>query len=94
MKMSRRLIALIIALLFFVAVSASAAPKEKDKDKEKEHEAQKVDAGSFGVYMNGHRLGTETFSIYQNTNGSVIKSEFKTENAPTEAVQTLSLIHI
>ena len=62
---------------------ASAAPLPKEKEKEKEHEGKQVDSGSFGVFQNGHRVGTETFSIYQTSSGSVIQSEFKTENTPT-----------
>ncbi len=69
-------------------VTASAAPMPKEKEKEKEHEGKNVDSGSFGVFQNGHRVGTETFSIYQTSNGSVINSEFKTENAPTQDVQS------
>lgn len=67
---------------------ANAAPLSKDKDKEKEHEGKNIDSGSFGVFQSGHRVGTETFSIYQTGSGSVINSEFKTENAPKDAVQT------
>ncbi len=67
-------------------IAAWAAPVPKGK--EKEREGQKVDAGSFGVFQNGHRVGTETFSIYQTSYGSIIQSEFKTENSPTPAVQT------
>ena len=72
------------------ALLASAAPlsKDKDKDKEKEHEGKNIDSGSFGVFQSGHRVGTETFSIYQTGSGSVVNSEFKTENAPKDAVQT------
>jgi hypothetical protein len=73
-----------IALVWSIAASAAPMPKEK----EKEHEGKNVDSGSFGVFQNGHRVGTETFSIYQTSNGSVIQSEFKTENAPTQDVQT------
>src|SRR5258708_5999019 len=69
-------------------VTASAPPMPKEKEKEKEHEGKNVDSGSFGVFQNGHRVGTETFSIYQTSNGSVINSEFKTENAPTQDVQS------
>ncbi len=71
--------------------SAAAMPKEKDKEKEKEHEGKLIDSGSFGVFQSGHRVGTETFSIYQTDGGSVVQSEFKTENAPVEAVQTSEL---
>jgi hypothetical protein len=61
------------------------------KEKEKEHEGKQVDSGSFGVFQNGHRVGTETFSIFQTASGSFIHSEFKTENAPTQDVQTSEL---
>ena len=84
MKLSYRLLAFIMVLVWCVAASAAPMPKEK----EREHEGKNVDSGSFGVFQNGHRVGTETFSIYQTANGSVISSEFKTENAPTPAVQT------
>jgi hypothetical protein len=84
LKFFYRLLAFTMALVWCIAASAAPTPKEK----EKEHEGKNVDSGSFGIFQNGHRVGTETFSIYQTTNGSVIQSEFKTENAPTEAVQT------
>ena len=89
MKLSYRLLAFMMALVWCIAASGSlmsAAPMPKEK--EKEHEGQNVDSGSFGVFQNGHRVGTETFSIHQTANGSVIQSEFKTENAPIQAVQT------
>ncbi len=89
MKSSYRLLAFIMALVCCMA--ASAAPLPKEKEKEKEHEGKNVDSGSFGVFQNGHRVGTETFSIYQTAYGSVIQSEFKTENAPTTDVQTSEL---
>jgi hypothetical protein len=78
-KLSYRWFALITPLLCCVAM---AAPMPKDK--EKEPEGKKVDSGSFGIFQNGHRVGTETFSIYETGNGSVIKSEFKTENTPPD----------
>jgi hypothetical protein len=84
LKFFYRLLAFTMALVWCVAAAAAPTPKEK----EKEHEGKNVDSGSFGIFQNGHRVGTETFSIYQTGNGSVIQSEFKTENAPTEAVQT------
>jgi hypothetical protein len=83
-KLSYRLVAFMMALGWCTA--AWAAPMAKER--EKEHEGQKVDAGTFGVFQNGHRVGTETFSIYQTGSGSVVDSEFKTENSPTPAVQT------
>jgi len=87
LKLSYRLLifmtAFMMALTWCITASAAPIPKEK----EKEHEGKNVDSGSFGVFQNGHRVGTETFSIYQTSNGSVINSEFKTENTPPD-VQT------
>lgn len=86
MKLSHWRFAFILTLI--LTIVASALPTPKDKEKEKEHEGQKVDAGSFGVFMGTHRVGTETFSIYQNSNGSVIESEFKTEGSADQAAQS------
>ena len=85
MKLSRWLFALMLALI--LPGITRAAPKEK----EKAPEGQQVDSGSFGVFMNGHRVGTETFSITQNSNGSVIQSEFKTEGSPDQAAQSSAM---
>ncbi len=76
MKYRLYLLALILALP--AAVSAGS----------KETEGKKVDSGSFGVFMAGRRMGTETFSITQNANGSVIQSEFKTEGVANQAAQS------
>ena len=98
MKLFFRLLAIVVVMAGCVGALAAPPPNNKDKnnnnkDKEKEakHEGQDIDSGSFGVFQNGHRVGTETFSIYQTNYGSVIHSEFKTQNAPTEAVQTSEL---
>jgi len=79
-KLSGRLLVFMMALVWCMAASAAPVPKEK----EKAHEGKNVDSGSFGVFQNGRRVGTETFSIYQTSGGSVIHSEFKTENTPPD----------
>ena len=81
MKCFRCSCALMLALL----LSGLALAKEKGGP------GQKVDSGSFGVFMNGRRVGTETFSITQNPNGSVIQSEFKAEGSAGQAVQNSEL---
>jgi len=48
-------------------------------DKDKPKEGQVVDSGSLGIFMGGHRVATETFSIQQNASGSVISSQFRTD---------------
>jgi hypothetical protein len=77
--LSQRLI--ILAIVLGLSVAVFAIP-------DKEPDGKKIDAGSFGVFQKGHRVGTETFAIYQTSYGSLIRSEFKTENAPTTDVQT------
>jgi hypothetical protein len=72
-------------LLFTLAAANTwAAP-------EKENPANTVDSGSFGVFMNGKRVATETFSIQQNSTGSSVISRFKTETGPDPAEQTSEL---
>lgn len=85
MKLHSRELALALALTLLLPAFAAG------KEKEKEPEGQKVDSGSFGVFMGGHRVGTETFAIYQDQNGSVIQSEFKTEGSDAQATQNSEL---
>lgn len=63
-----------------VALLLSTFPSAVAKD-QKEAGGKKVDSGSFGVFIDGHRIGTETFSVLQSANGSIIQSEFKTEGS-------------
>jgi hypothetical protein len=58
---------------------------------EKEPASHLVDAGSFGVFMNGRRVATEKFSIQQGAAGSTATSEFKTEVGGEAAVQSSEL---
>lgn len=76
------------ALILAFSLSGIALAKEKDKGED----GQKVDSGSFAVSMNGRRVGTETFSITQNANGSVIESEFKAEGSAGQAVQNSKML--
>jgi hypothetical protein len=68
--------------LLGVSTVATAAGKD-----DKAAAAQMVDSGSFGVFMNGHRVATETFSIHQSNTGSSIVSEFKSEAGADKAEQ-------
>jgi len=58
-----------------------AGPKDKKT-------AQVVDAGAFDIYVNGKRVGTETFHIEQRTDVSVASSEIKVEDGANKADQT------
>jgi hypothetical protein len=49
-------------------------------DKDKEATNSMVDSGSFGVFVNGRRVATETFSIHQQSGGvSTVSSQVKEE---------------
>jgi hypothetical protein len=71
--------------LCLLALSMGATASDKT---DKAPATQMVDSGSFGVFMNGRRVATETFSIHQSSEGSSITSEFKAEAGADKAVQT------
>src|SRR6201997_4965252 len=73
------------AVLLLLSVIAVAGDKDN-----KGKEGQMVDSGTLGVFMNGHRVATEEFSIQQSTNGGVITSQFKTDEGE-KAVQSSEL---
>jgi hypothetical protein len=73
--------ALLIALPFLWLMAMSHAGT-------KEPTGQVVDSGSFGVFVNGQRVATETFSIQQSSAGSTVKSQLREEGAGEKATQT------
>lgn len=73
-----------IAGVLLLPLLAPASDKPKDA-------GQMVDSGSFGVFLNGRRIATETFSIQQNASGSIATSQFKTEEGTDKSVQSSEL---
>ena len=59
---------------FVVAGSLFASGRDK---KEKSASGQSVDSGSFGVFIKGQRVVTETFRIEQQNGASFIKAQLK-----------------
>lgn len=84
-----RVIGGLCALLLILATSITAPAH--DKDKQKESSVKDVDSGALGIFMGGRRVATETFSIRQSNSGSVIQSEFKSEQGADTALQTSQL---
>jgi hypothetical protein len=76
-----------LAAMCLLVIAAALPTLGKDK----EAKGDTVDSGSFGVFMNGRRVATETFSIEQNANGSVVSSEFKSEPGMDKADQSSEL---
>jgi hypothetical protein len=54
-------------------------------------EGQLVDSGAFGVFRQGRRIGTETFTIHQGTDVSVTSAELKIEDGNDRASQSSEL---
>lgn len=65
-----RFLAVACLLISFLAIAANASDKKKS-------EAQAVDKGSFGIFIKGQRVATETFDIQQENSTSSIKSQLK-----------------
>lgn len=81
------LTAIVIASSLTPFLVASASDK-KDKEKDK---VQAVDSGSFGVFIKGQRVVTETFHIEQQTGVSTIKSQLKETGSPDPLAQKSDL---
>jgi hypothetical protein len=71
--------AIILASSLAAFLPANAADK---KDKIKPAALQTVDSGSFGVFIKGQRVATETFKIEQQSGASMIKSQLKETAGP------------
>lgn len=54
----------------------------------KESAGHTVDAGSFGIYVNGQRVALEQFTIQQTASGSLINSQLREEGAGEKANQS------
>ena len=73
MTLMTRIRSVTVAVLACAAL-LSAADK---KDKPKQAGQQQIDSGSFGVFVRGQRVVTETFSVQQDNGISVVKSQLK-----------------
>lgn len=87
MKFYRSASSCIIALALFGTQVATRQVLAKEKDTP----PKLVDSGSFGVFNGSHRVATETFSIKQDADGSVVSSEFKAEQGEQKAAQSSEL---
>lgn len=67
---------LILMLASSLAAFAGAHAADK-KDKAKPAANQIIDSGSFGVFVRGQRVATETFHIEQENGNIIIKSQLK-----------------
>jgi hypothetical protein len=83
------------AVAFVLACSlASAAPAGDKKDKAKAAPGPSVDSGSFGVFIKGQRVATETFSVQQENGASIIKAQLKETAAASDPASQKSDLEI
>jgi hypothetical protein len=87
-KAATRTILFISVLLTAFCLGASDKDKDKDKDKKT---AKVVDSGSFGIFLNGKRVGTETFNIEQRADFSIATSQIKVDDGSVKADQTMEM---
>jgi hypothetical protein len=74
-----------------VLVCAAVLFAGEKKEKEKPETSQMVDSGSFGVFVKGQRVVTETFSVQQNNGVSFVKSHLQETGGSNSAGQTSEL---
>ena len=85
-----------LAILLCVLVASSVALNASDKPKEKAN-SHVADSGSFGIFLNGKRVGTETFNITETLNSerrteySTATSEIKFDDGKFKATQTAEM---
>lgn len=81
------------ALLLITALGVMLSPAEAGdkKAQAKTTGAQTVDSGSFGIFVKGVRVATETFDIQQHTSSSLIKAQLKETAGSDPASQKCDL---
>ena len=80
-----------IATILLLALANVAIAGDKDKKNQAKPPAETVDSGSFGVFVKGQRVATETFTIQQQANINTVKSQLKETAGDNPASQKSSL---
>lgn len=86
-----------LAVLLSTALAMSVVVNAADQNRPKEKGSSKVaDSGSFGIFMNGKRVGTETFNITETMSAgrpeySTSTSEIKFDDGHFKAAQSAEM---
>lgn len=86
MKVAGKIL-LLTSVLMTTAIFVGASDQ-----KEKKPGNKVVDSGSFGIFVNGKRVGTETFRIEQRAGANMATSEIKVDDGKTRANQTAEML--
>jgi hypothetical protein len=87
-------LAILLSAMLATSIGLNAADQTKDKGKSS---SKVADSGSFGIFMNGKRVGTETFNITETPNAdqarsySTASSEIKFDDGHFKATQTAEM---
>ncbi len=81
------------AITCLLISSAAICASASDKKNQAKPAAQKIDSGSFGIFIKGQRVATETFDVQQENSTSSIKSQLK-EVAGSDPVSQKSDLQI
>jgi hypothetical protein len=79
--------------LFASALSIALLTHAADKKEQAKPESKTIDSGSFGIFIKGQRVATETFHVQQGATSSTIKSELK-QTAGKDAVSQKSELQV
>jgi len=77
----------LFAAVLLVAAHTSALGQENKKT----DPAQVVDSGSFGIFLGGKRIGTETFIIQQQSGVGVLTAEIKVDDGASKSEQSCEM---
>ncbi|HWR34677.1 MAG TPA: hypothetical protein VN622_02265 [Clostridia bacterium] len=89
--MGKRRIVLVLAQMFVVLFALCGVTALFGADKKQRAESPVVDSGSFGIFVGGRRVATETFTIKQQPDVSIATSELKVDDGKVKATQTSRL---
>jgi hypothetical protein len=87
-------LAILMSAMLACSICLNAADKPKDKEKAN---SKVADSGSFGIFLNGRRVGTETFNITETltperrSEYSTTTSEIKFDDGKFKANQTAEM---
>ena len=82
----------IVTLMVAMSAPVLAGSHEKASAKaDKQSARHVVDSGTFGIYLNGRRVGTEKFHVEQGSSTSLATSEVTVDDGSTRASQASEL---
>lgn len=81
----------VLAVVLSMALPLAAGQKQKKDSPKEKASAQIIDSGSFGVFLSGRRIATETFTVKQIPDGSITTSEIRLDGSNQLQTATLHL---